>query len=221
MRPPVGFSSTGSVGVCLRACSSARRSDGRIGFSLSVMPGHPGVCDPSTTFTYNSTIHQMFSELGPADARPWPSRERGCVDSQVDQVNGLLATVQQQLGLAGMGGARRVILHQDVCRAVQVGMFDVEGHLVGRQVDLAASFDHLELDHHKHPVRECHQDIRDAQVDPGFNPGEMAVWDIFPDPLVQVRFRFQGHWCLPLQVLLRSAWGSRPQWARPGHRTGV
>jgi hypothetical protein len=110
-----------------------------------------------------------------------------------------------------MGRAGRVILDQNICRAVQVGMLDVKGHLVRRQVDLAAPFDHLELHHHKHPVRECHQDIRDAQVDPGLNPGEMAVWDIFPDPLVQVRFWFQGHLVLPLRVLLQSAWGSRPR----------
>ena len=106
-----------------------------------------------------------------------------------------------------MGRTGRVILDQNICRAAKVSVLDVKGHLVGRQVDLASPFDHLELDHHKYPVRECHQDIRDAQINAGFNPGEMAVWDILADPLVQVRFRFQGHLVLPRRVLLRSAWG--------------
>ncbi len=103
-----------------------------------------------------------------------------------------------------MCGAGWVILNKDVGRAAQVGMLDVESHLVRRQGDLAAPFDHLQLDHDKHPMGECQQTIRNAQVDPGLNPGEMAVWDIFPDPLVQVRFRFQGHLVLPRRVLLRS-----------------
>ena len=168
-----------------------------------------------------STVHKMLSQLGPRYARPWPPGQRGGVDAQVDQVNSLFATVQQQLGLAGMGRAGRVVLDQDVGRAAQVGMLDVKSHLVRRQVDLAAAFDHFELYHHKHPVRECHQDIRDAQINAGFNPGEMAVWDILADPLVQVRFRFQGHLVLPRQVLRRSVWGSRPRLGQPGHRTGV
>ena len=62
-----------------------------------------------------------------------------------------------------MGRAGRVILDQDICRAVQVGVLNVEGHLVRRQVDLAAAFDHFQLDHHKQAVRECQQTIRDAQ----------------------------------------------------------
>jgi hypothetical protein len=57
-------------------------------------------------------------------------------------------------------------------------VLDVEGDLVRRQVDLAAAFDDLELDQHEFPVRECQQAVRDAQVDPGLNPGEMAVWDV-------------------------------------------
>jgi len=75
-----------------------------------------------------------------------------------------------------MGGARWEVLDQDVGWAAQVRMLDVEGHLVRRQVDLAASLDNLELQHHEFAVGECQQAVRDAQVDPGFNPGEMAVW---------------------------------------------
>ncbi len=84
-------------------------------------------------------------------------------------------------------------------------MLDVECNLVRRQVYLAAPFDHLQLDHHKHTMRECQQAIRDAQVDPGLNPGEMAAWEVFFQPLVQVRFRFQCHRLRPRQVLPRSA----------------
>jgi len=99
----------------------------------------------------------------------------------------------------------RLVLHQDVGRAAQVCMLNVKGDLVRGQVYLAAAFDHLQLDHHKHAVRECQQTIRNAQVDPGLNPGEMAAWEVFFQPLVQVRFRFQCHRLRPRLVLPRSA----------------
>ena len=172
-----------------------------MGFSLSRLPGHPGACHPSTTAAYKSTVYQVLSELGPANASPRPPRHGRRVNAKVDQVNGLLAAVQQQLGLAGVGRAGRVVLDQDVGRAPQVGMLDVKGYLVRRQVDLSPALDHLELHHHEHPMRERHQDVRDAQVHAGFNPGEMAVWDIVPDPFVQVRFWFQGHLVLPRRAL--------------------
>jgi len=90
-------------------------------------------------------------------------------------------------------------------------MFDVKGDLVGRQGNLAAAFDHLQLDHDKQAMRECQQTVRDAQVDPGLNPGEMGVWEVFSQAFVQVRFGFQCHHRPPLRVLPRSAWVSRPQ----------
>ena len=61
-----------------------------------------------------------------------------------------------------MRRAGRVVLHQDIGRAAQVGMFDVKGNLMRRQIDLAAAFDHLELDHDKQAMRECQQAVRDA-----------------------------------------------------------
>ena len=72
----------------------------------------------------------------------------------------------------------RVILDHDVGRAAQVGMFDVEGHLVGRQVHFAAPLDHLEFHHNEQTMRERQQAVRNAQVNPGLNSGEMAVWDV-------------------------------------------
>jgi hypothetical protein len=57
-------------------------------------------------------------------------------------------------------------------------VLDVEGDLVRRQIDLAPALDHLEFHHDKVAMRECQQAVRDAQVNPGFNPGEMAVWEV-------------------------------------------
>jgi len=163
----------------------------------------------------------MFSELRPGHAGPRPPGQRGGIDAQGRQVNCLLSAKQQQFGLAGMRRAGRLVLHQDVGRAAQVSMFDVKGDLVGRQGHLAAAFDHLELDHDKQAMRECQQAVRDAQVDPGLNPGEMGVWEVFFQAFVQVRLRFQGHRFPPLRVLARSAWASRPQSAPQCRRTGV
>ena len=100
-----------------------------------------------------------------------------------------------------MGRAGRMILNQNVSRAPKVSVFDVEGHLMGREVNFAAPLDYLQLDHDEHPMWECQQAIRNAEVYARLNPGEMAVWDIVPDPFVQVRFRFQGHQVLPRRVL--------------------
>ena len=147
----------------------------------------------------------MFSKFRPGHARPRPPGQCGGIDAQGRQVDRLLAAEKQQFGLAGMRRAGRVVLHQDVGRATQVSMFDVKGNLVGRQGNLAAAFDHLELDHDKQAMRECQQAVRDAQVDPGLNPGEMAVWEVFFQPFVQVRFGFQCHRLPLLRVLARSA----------------
>ncbi len=72
----------------------------------------------------------------------------------------------------------RLVLHQNVSRAAQVRVLNVKSDLVRRQVYLASAFDHFELDHHKQAMRECQQAVRDAQVYPGLNPGEMAVWEV-------------------------------------------
>ena len=126
----------------------------------------------------------MFSKFGPGHAGPRPPGQRGCIHAQVRQVDCLLATKQQQLGLARVRCPGRLVLHQDVGRAAQVCMLDVKCNLMRRQIYLAAAFYHLQLDHHKQAVRECQQTIRDAQVYPGLNPGEMAVWEVFFQPLV-------------------------------------
>ena len=161
----------------------------------------------------------MFSQPRPRYASPRPPGQRRGVDSQAGDVQGLLATVQQQLGLAGVIGPGREILHQDVGRAVQVGVLDVECHLMGRQRDLSTTLDHFELNHDKQPMGECQQAVWDAQVNPRLNPGEMAGGDVLFQPFVQGRFRFQCHLLRPqvgvsrsagllgLLVLLRSAWG--------------
>ena len=147
----------------------------------------------------------MFSQLRPRYASPRPPGQSRGVDAQPRHVQSLFAAVQQQLGLAGVIGPGREILHQDVRRAVQVGVLDVKCHLVGGKRDLSTTLDHFELDHDKKPMGECQQAVRDAQVDPGLNPGEMAAWEVFFQPLVQVRFRFQCHRLRPRQVLPRSA----------------
>ena len=72
----------------------------------------------------------MISELGPGYGRPRPTGQGGGVDAQVHQVDGLLTTIKQQLGLFRVSGPGRLVLHQDVGRAAQVSMFDVKGHLV-------------------------------------------------------------------------------------------
>ena len=143
----------------------------------------------------------MISQFSPGHACPRPSGHRGSVNASAGQVERLFAGKQQQLGLAGMRRPGRLVLHQKIGRAAQISMLDMKGDLVGRQINLAAPFDHLQLHHHKLAMGECQQAVRDTQVDPGLNSGEMAVWDVLFQPFVQVRFRFQGHCLLPLRVL--------------------
>ncbi len=42
-------------------------------------------------------------------------------------------------------------------------------------LDLAPASDDLQLDRNESPVPEREQRIRDAQIDPGLNPGKQAV----------------------------------------------
>ena len=83
----------------------------------------------------------------------------------------LLAGVAQALAQASsdtqakvvvMRGAGRVVLDKDVSRAAQVGMLDLERHLMRGQVDLAAPLDHLEFHHNEQTMRERQQTIWDA-----------------------------------------------------------
>ena len=60
----------------------------------------------------------------------------------------------------------REVLNQDVGGAAQVGMLDVECHLVRGQRNLSAALDHLQLGHDKKPMGERQQAVGDAQVDP-------------------------------------------------------
>ena len=111
-----------------------------------------------------SSGHQKLSEFCPADARPRPAGHGRSVDAQVNQVDRLLAGVQQQFGLARVSGAGRLVLDKDVGRAAQVGVLDLERHLVRGQVDLAAPLDHLEFHHNEQTMRESQQAVRYAQV---------------------------------------------------------
>ena len=116
------------------------------------------------TSVSRSSGHQKLSEFCPADARPRPTGHRRGVDAKVDQVNRLLAGVQQQFGLARVSGAGRLMLDKDVGRAAQVSMLDLERHLMRGQVDLAAPLHHLEFHHDKKPMRERQQAVRNAQI---------------------------------------------------------
>ena len=84
----------------------------------------------STTRAYKSTVDQVGPQRRPRYGRPWPSRKGGCVNAQPRHVQGLFAAVQQQLGLAGKGDPGREVLNQNVGGTAQVGMLDVEGHLM-------------------------------------------------------------------------------------------
>ena len=72
----------------------------------------------------------MFSQSGPGYARPRPPGQGRGVDAQGCQVNGLLATEQQQLGFARVRCPGRLVLHQDIGRAAQVSMLNVKCDLV-------------------------------------------------------------------------------------------
>jgi len=113
-----------------------------------------------------SSGHQKLSQLCPRDARPRPAGHGSRIDAQVDQVDRLFARVQQQFRLACMRGAGRVVLNKDVGRAAQVGVLDLERHLMRGQVDLAAPLNHLEFHHDEQPMRERQQAVGDAQVNP-------------------------------------------------------
>jgi len=65
-----------------------------------------------------------------------------------------------------MRGAGRVVLNKDVGRAAQVGVLDLERHLMRGQVDLAAPLNHLEFYHDEQPMRERQQAVGDAKVNP-------------------------------------------------------
>jgi len=73
----------------------------------------------------------MFSKVHPYHAGPRPPGQRGGVNAQGCQVHCLLATKQQKLRLAGVRSPGRLVLHQDISRAAQVGVLDVKGDLVG------------------------------------------------------------------------------------------
>ena len=92
---------------------------------------------------YKSTFYNIFSHLSPGYGRPRPPGQGGSVDAPVHQVYCLLATIKQELRFARVRCPGRLVLHQNVGRAAQVRVFDVECHLVRRQVDLAPAFDHL------------------------------------------------------------------------------
>ena len=108
----------------------------------------------------------MISQFSPGYACPRPTGHGRSVNAQVDQVDRLLAGVQQQLRLARVSGAGRLVLDKDVGRAAQVGVLDLERHLVRGQVDLAAPLDHLKFHHNEQTMRKRQQAVRYAQVNP-------------------------------------------------------
>ena len=82
----------------------------------------------------------MTSQFSPGHACPRPSGHRRGVNAPAGQVDRLFAGKQQQLGLAGVRRPGRLVLHQKIGRAAQISVLDMEGDLVGRQIDLAAPF---------------------------------------------------------------------------------
>ncbi len=103
-----------------------------------------------------------------------PLRERLGVDAPLHKLKHLRATVQQQAGLL-LAFGRRAVLDKDEGVVAVFGMTHVKGHLMGSNLNLPASGHNLQLDGDESPVPEREQRIRDAQTNPGLNPGNKAV----------------------------------------------
>ena len=130
----------------------------------------------------------------PMNMRKLPPFHRGRVNPQVVQIHHLGPTVKQQLGLRGRSRSGRMILHQDKRRRAQVRMFRMECNLMRAKVYFSPTFHHLKLDHDKKPLAlQCDQAVRNPQVHPRFDPGYVAVLQVFPDPFVKCCFGFYRH----------------------------
>lgn len=109
--------------------------------------------------------------------RQWPLVNRFDIDAAHEQIFCLAAVVQVQKPLEHRRRAGRVILHENVRRAVQVRMLKVKRYLVGAQGYLAPLLHYLQLHHHKHPLpRQGHQAVRRPQIHPALDPRNVTVW---------------------------------------------
>lgn len=111
----------------------------------------------------------------PHNPAPGPTANRLEAHAQALELQDLMIGIQQQLRLPHEP-TRRDVLNQDKGRASQVGVLQVEGDLMWRQVYLLAALDYLELYQDELAMRKRDQTVRYAQTDPRLNPGEMAVW---------------------------------------------